>query len=371
MEAKDKAFIAVLDFSLGPDVNPELKVLLSQELAKDLFQTGKFRVLDRKNINAILKEQGFSLQDCTSTDCIVQVGKLLVVQKIITGDIRIVNQGFGDAFVISAIVTNVETGEVEANKTISCHCRGTEFFDNIKIISDSLIDSLAGINLTARDLDLQLLFNDVPISKYTALDPVIEIHNSDTQKIENKQTIYNRKTGFLKIPNFTFGRYWYKISINANPSNPPDSSGDYIGGNTLFFNKESSSLIINMVRYFKLIRPEFNDDTVIIIDTKNDSYYKPSLKNPLSFSWEPFGSDVENIIYSYIVIIHDNSTGGRIPVALENQTKNTQVTLDLPPNKGTESYEIDIFAKNGNGTIVGRMAPANEFNNGFRFRVEK
>ncbi len=133
--ARDKEFIAILDLQFGSGVNPELRIPLSLELAKCFSETGKFRVVDRKNIDTILKEQGFSLQECTTDECIIKVGRLLVVEKIVTGNISKI----GDMYVIAAIITNVETAEIESMETLKCRCKEEDLFDQIKVIVNGLL----------------------------------------------------------------------------------------------------------------------------------------------------------------------------------------------------------------------------------------
>jgi len=57
----------------------------------------------------IIKEQGFQQSGCSTDECMVEVGKLIGVEKIIGGSISQV----GNVFSVSARIVNVETGEIE------------------------------------------------------------------------------------------------------------------------------------------------------------------------------------------------------------------------------------------------------------------
>ena len=108
-EGAKKIFLAVLDLDNKGGVTNEECSLLSESLRENFFKTGRYRVVDRKNMDNILKEQSFQLSDCTSESCAVQVGKLLGVEKMAFGSIG----KLGDQYLISIQTINVETGEIE------------------------------------------------------------------------------------------------------------------------------------------------------------------------------------------------------------------------------------------------------------------
>ena len=108
-QIEDRPYIAVLDLEVKKGVPPEASALLSDRLRLELLKTKKFNVVDRENMDVILKEQGFQLADCTTSECIVKVGQLLGVEKMVTGKIG----KLGETYYISITMTNVETGVVE------------------------------------------------------------------------------------------------------------------------------------------------------------------------------------------------------------------------------------------------------------------
>ena len=56
----------------------------------------------------VLKEQSFQQTGCVSSECAVEVGKLLGVEQIVSGNISKV----GDYFSVTARVVSVSTGEI-------------------------------------------------------------------------------------------------------------------------------------------------------------------------------------------------------------------------------------------------------------------
>jgi hypothetical protein len=57
----------------------------------------------------VLKEQGFQQSGCTTDECMVEIGRLIGVEKIIGGSISKV----GNIYSVSSRIVNVETGEIE------------------------------------------------------------------------------------------------------------------------------------------------------------------------------------------------------------------------------------------------------------------
>jgi len=110
--------LAVLDLKADIDKSKELAAPLSNALRESLMKTGYFKIVDRASMDSILKEQSFSLTDCTSNECVIQIGKLLAVDRIVTGGISRI----GDSWYLSASVTNVESGVIETTESETCNC---------------------------------------------------------------------------------------------------------------------------------------------------------------------------------------------------------------------------------------------------------
>jgi len=110
--AQQKPTIAVLDFEgLGvPDVEAKA---LTNRLRSVLVQRDIYRVVERGKMDEILKEQGFQLSGCTSEECVVEVGQLLGVQKMLAGSISIV----GKTYSVEMRIIDVELGRIEKSST--------------------------------------------------------------------------------------------------------------------------------------------------------------------------------------------------------------------------------------------------------------
>jgi TolB-like protein len=134
-----KPNIAVLTFEGDATSTPEQRAAISDRLQMELIKSGAFRVLDRSKVDEILREQGFQQAGvCSGTECQVEVGKLLGVEKLIGG--KVVN--FGDAWSLSATLTDVGSGQIEVSEAEDVQGK---LFDVLSKGCPTLAYKLAGV----------------------------------------------------------------------------------------------------------------------------------------------------------------------------------------------------------------------------------
>jgi TolB-like protein len=100
--------IALIDFR-GQGVEQGVANNFSNKFRKLLLDGKRFAVMERDNMNSILEEQGYQQSGCMSTECVVDVGKLIGVHYVIAGAVGKV----GQLYIINARLVNVETGKIE------------------------------------------------------------------------------------------------------------------------------------------------------------------------------------------------------------------------------------------------------------------
>lgn len=106
--------VAVMPFTAGSSFDSGALVGLSSAMGTQLVKTGKFRVLEREQVDAILREQSFQQSGaCDGGECAIEVGKLLSVDRLVVGHVAKV----GDIFTLSARLVNVESGITERSVT--------------------------------------------------------------------------------------------------------------------------------------------------------------------------------------------------------------------------------------------------------------
>lgn len=104
----EKINIAVNDLS-AKGIRQSSADIISERLRSELFMTGHFKVMERNEMSNVLKEQGFQKSGaCDEATCLVEVGQLLGVQKIIAGSVGKI----GSLYTISLRMINVSSGEI-------------------------------------------------------------------------------------------------------------------------------------------------------------------------------------------------------------------------------------------------------------------
>ena len=101
-----KDIIAVLDLeTIG--LNPGEATILTQRLTTKLISIGKYEVVERTNMDKILKEQKFQKSGCTDSGCAVEIGQLLNTDFIVIGSVN----KFGSTWTLDARLIDVALGK--------------------------------------------------------------------------------------------------------------------------------------------------------------------------------------------------------------------------------------------------------------------
>jgi len=100
--------VAVLPFDAA-SLTPDARTGIANALGNELLHTGKFRVMERSQMDQILKEQAFQNSGaCDDNGCAVEMGKLLAVDAMVLGSVAKV----GSTYSLTARLVDVRTGEV-------------------------------------------------------------------------------------------------------------------------------------------------------------------------------------------------------------------------------------------------------------------
>ncbi len=99
--------VAVLDFH-AKDVPAKQASIITDIVRGTVVKSGKYNVLDRANMDSILKEQSFQQTGCTDAACAVKIGKLLSMQYMIVGTLS----KLGSTYILSAELISVESGKI-------------------------------------------------------------------------------------------------------------------------------------------------------------------------------------------------------------------------------------------------------------------
>ena len=91
---------------------------LTNRLRSELVKIDSFTIVERSKMNEILDEQGFQMTGCTSSECAVEAGKILSVNRICTGNIGKV----GSIYTLTIRLVDVESSKIIKSVTEDCQC---------------------------------------------------------------------------------------------------------------------------------------------------------------------------------------------------------------------------------------------------------
>ncbi len=101
--------IALLDLRAGA-AESSLAQFAGARLSEKLYASGKFTLVERSQLELILKEQGLQHTGCADNSCAVQLGRILSVSKILMGSLDRV-----DSYTLSIKSIDVESGVVDGH----------------------------------------------------------------------------------------------------------------------------------------------------------------------------------------------------------------------------------------------------------------
>jgi hypothetical protein len=133
-QQKEKLRIALLDFSTPGGLSKMETVTLGNRLRSMLVRTNAFLVIERGKMEEILDEQGFQKTGCTTTECAVEIGRLLNVQKMVSGAIGKV----GQTYTIDISLIDIATAQIERSFVRDYKGEIDELLDIMEVIANQL-----------------------------------------------------------------------------------------------------------------------------------------------------------------------------------------------------------------------------------------
>jgi hypothetical protein len=99
-------YLAVI--ALEPESISESEArILTQRLTSKMIELSDYTIVERANIDKILKEQKFQHSGCTDSECAVEIGQLL------NADVSVIGTAskFGKTYTLDCRIIDVESGE--------------------------------------------------------------------------------------------------------------------------------------------------------------------------------------------------------------------------------------------------------------------
>jgi sulfatase modifying factor 1 len=128
-------YIAIFDLDVVGKVDKDISRPLSDTVRYEIVKSGMYKVMDRANMDRILKEQAFQMSGTVAKERMVEAGQMLGVGKIAIGSIGIV----GKTYMISLSLVNIETGETERVEEDTCKCEIDELIESVRRVASKLI----------------------------------------------------------------------------------------------------------------------------------------------------------------------------------------------------------------------------------------
>jgi formylglycine-generating enzyme len=128
-------YIAIFDFDVVGRVDKDISRPLSDSVRHAIVKSGTFKVMDRANMDRILREQAFQMTGGVQKERAVEAGQFLGVGKIVIGSIGIV----GRTYMISLSLVNIESGETERVEEDTCKCELDELIESVKRAANKLM----------------------------------------------------------------------------------------------------------------------------------------------------------------------------------------------------------------------------------------
>lgn len=179
-EVSKKANYAVINLKCGSGVTEGDGELISDRLRAELFNTGNVNVMERNQMQDILKEQGFQQSGATCTDeaCLVQMGQLLGVQYLIAGSLG----KLGSMYMVNIRSIDVQTGKITS--AVSVDIKG-DIEDLVEKLPDIAL-KLTGAEKKTETPKAPEVKEPEPV-KEAEPEPVIDTAKAIEQEVSEKE----------------------------------------------------------------------------------------------------------------------------------------------------------------------------------------
>ena len=114
LQSQTKPTIAVLNLE-AKNVGQETAEAVADILSTELFNSQRFKVIERQAITRILEEQKLQMTGVTDMSQAVEIGKVLNVEKILIGSVS----RLGESYIINTRLVNVKSGALEVAQNAS------------------------------------------------------------------------------------------------------------------------------------------------------------------------------------------------------------------------------------------------------------
>lgn len=126
----------------------------------ELEKKDMFNIVDRYDMSDILKSQGLDVTGCYGKSCIIELGKALNVDKVLTGSV----ERYSEKIVFTLRLINVETGMVEKTNVTEYQ----NIIDELQFMTEISVNNILGLANNPNIVELLVSFEEPITSKYVS-----------------------------------------------------------------------------------------------------------------------------------------------------------------------------------------------------------
>lgn len=156
--ADDKVSLAVFDFNVV-GLDDEMGVIPADFFRSYLFKTGKFNLVSRESMQVIMDEMKLQESGCTSEECFVKLGQILLARYVLTGKLYKLEETY---FLTVSLISVEDAVILYSDKS------KIEDIYNIDMVCGRMIEKM-----------IQALFN--------VTQQVVEVYDSDSLRYKDKE----------------------------------------------------------------------------------------------------------------------------------------------------------------------------------------
>ncbi len=150
--------------------------MTTDALREELFNTGLFRIIERKEMKRILEEKEFQSSYCAETECAVRAGRLLNANKILVGNVK----RSGNGYILDTRIINVEKSKIEFGGKTSKYSE-KELDDVVGKLSRELAQKMSGEKVIKTQPEANIQYPE-PSTNIISTNKVIYINNDTTSR---------------------------------------------------------------------------------------------------------------------------------------------------------------------------------------------
>lgn len=185
----NKMKIAVMDFNTGVGVEKQEVQGLSDMLINTLYESGKFSIIERSQLNHVLDEWDFQASELTNEQ-LVQVGRILGVRAVLVGTVNFLashknhDGSYAGEYNVDVRAVDVESGEVVTTAGATKKTNST-YRDMMKRLGKQLAKNL---------------IKEVPEQPVVVVEEPKPEEPKKTEKPKEPEKPHFRKSGFTIRP---------------------------------------------------------------------------------------------------------------------------------------------------------------------------